>query len=452
MRETDADEAMRKKAAVIVSQSGGIKMKTALEYFDIYPKVLCTEREAVVTIRSLGEHVAFDLETDYRVKLVPMNATLINCPWEQYEKIPARQKEGKLLFTCCLEKEGQYALLLQKRGENWENCCELRLYALCPDFFRLRPYRGDMHCHTCRSDGMEGPSIVAANYRKAGFDFLSITDHGQYEPSLEAIRAYEKIPMSFCLFPGEEVHPPKNNCHTVHFGGSYSVNEIFRKEPERYEREVDELVDALHVPGNLNAREYASLVWVYRQIRKAGGLAIMAHPCWIQEEAYHISREMYRYLLETHPFDALELTCGQSLEENQQQVSLWQQMREEGNAVPVVGSSDSHGTVNSQWFGLSKMIVLSEECSKDAILKAVKERQVVVLEQYHGETFPRVYGENRALEFVLFLLAEFMPLHDELCFEEGRLMKAYVCGDRQAGEELRRIGMRTWGLFDKYWA
>ena len=45
-----------------------------------------------------------------------------------------------------------------------------------------------------------------------------------------------------------------------------------------------------------------------------------------------------------------------------------------------------------------------------------------------------------------------MPLHDELCFEEGRLMKAYACGDQEAGEELRRIGKRTDFLTEKYWA
>ena len=263
-------------------------MKTVLEYYDIYPKVLCTEREAAVTIQPLGEHVAPDPRADYQVKLIPMNATLINLPEREYERISVKQEEGKLQFTCCLKSEGPYALVLQKKKETWEDCCELRLYALCPDFFKLRPYRGDMHCHTCRSDGVEGPAIVAANYRKAGFDFLSITDHGQYEPSLEAIHTYEAIPMSFRLFPGEEVHPPKNNCHTVHFGGSYSVNEIFRNDPERYEKEVDALMDTLQVPEGLNAREYASLVWVYQQIRQAGGLAIMAHPCWIQEEAYHI--------------------------------------------------------------------------------------------------------------------------------------------------------------------
>ena len=145
-----------------------------------------------------------------------------------------------------------------------------------------------------------------------------------------------------------------------------------------------------------------------------------------------------RFPLKAHPFGALELTCGQSPEEK--------------NVVPIVGSSNSHGTVNSQWFGLSKMIVLSKTCGREDIIDAVKNRRVVVLEQYHGEGLPHVYGENRALEFVLFLLNEYLPLHDELCFEEGRLMKAYACGDKASGEALRKIGMRTEKLFEKYWA
>jgi len=428
-------------------------MKTVLEYYDIFPKVLSTESKSVVTIRALGEHVAFEGAGKYRIKLVPMNDRLLHLQEHDCQMADVVYKDGALHFSCHLSGEQQYAVLLQKQeGEIWVLCCELRIYALHPDFFRLRPFRGDMHCHPCRSDGAEGPAIVAANYRKAGFDFLSVTDHGQYGPSLEAIRAYEAIPMSFRLFRGEEVHPPGNNSHTIHFGGDYSINDLFRKNPEQYEREVDFIEQELHIPPQVNTREYASLVWVYRKIREAGGMSVMAHPCWIQEEAYHISRTMYRYLLKTHPFDALELTCGQSLAENQLQVSLWQQMREEGCAVPVVGSSDSHGTVNSQWFGLSKMIVLAEKCEKDAIIAAVKERRVVVLEQYYNEEGPRVYGENRALEFVLFLLAEYMPLHDELCFEEGRLMKEYACGDREAGELLRQIGRRTEDLAEKYWA
>ena len=126
-------------------------------------------------------------------------------------------------------------------------------------------------------------------------------------------------------------------------------------------------------------------------------------------------------------------------------------MREEGHAVPVVGSSDSHGTVNSEWFGLSKMIVLAEGCSRESLIDAVKKRQTAVLEQYGGEKSPRVYGENRTVEYALFLLQEYMPLHDELCFEEGRLMKEYACGNEEAGRLLAQIGKRTEALSDKYW-
>lgn len=427
-------------------------MKTVLEYYDIYPKILCAEKTAVITIRALGTHAAFDKGKKYRARIIPMNETLLNMPQSEYYMAEAFHMENGIQFAWRFPSEQQYAVIVQeKEGEEWKNRCELRVYAVKPDYFRLRPYRGDMHCHTCRSDGKEGPEIVAANYRKAGFDFLCITDHGKYEPSLEAIHAFETLDLSFRLFPGEEVHPPQNNCHSIHFGGDYSVNEIFRQDPERYEKEVDIIEAGLDIPQGLNKREYASLLWVYREIRKANGMAVMAHPCWIQEDAYHIRRDMYQYLLQTQPFDALELTCGQSIEENQLQISLWQQMRKEGHAVPVVGSSDSHGTVNSEWFGLSKMIVLAEGCSRESLIDAVKKRQTAVLEQYGGEKSPRVYGENRTVEYALFLLQEYMPLHDELCFEEGRLMKEYACGNEEAGRLLAQIGKRTEALSDKYW-
>ena len=47
---------------------------------------------------------------------------------------------------------------------------------------------------------------MCANYRRDGFDFLAITDHGRYYPSLEAIEAYKNIPTGLKIFRGEEVH------------------------------------------------------------------------------------------------------------------------------------------------------------------------------------------------------------------------------------------------------
>ncbi|MDR1949791.1 MAG: hypothetical protein LBQ38_10395 [Spirochaetaceae bacterium] len=134
------------------------------------------------------------------------------------------------------------------------------------------------------------------------------------------------------------------------------------------------------------------------------------------------------------------------------QISLWQQKRAEGFAVPVVGSSDSHGTVNSPWFNISKMVVLAESCERDALIDAVRNSRAVVLEQYAGEELPRLYGIHRYTALVLFLLEEYFPLHDELCFEEGRLMKDYACGDKSAAALLSGLRGRCDRLLEKYWA
>jgi hypothetical protein len=157
-------------------------------------------------------------------------------------------------------------------------------------------------------------------------------------------------------------------------------------------------------------------------------------------------------MLKNVPFDAFELTSGQTQAENQMQISLWQQLRAEGRSVPVVGSSDSHGTEGpAAWFNISKMAVFAEDCGRDSIIGAVRDRRVVVMEQYSGEGLPRLYGEYRYTAFTLFLLEEYFPLHDELCVEEGRLMKEYACGDKGAAAPLGLLRGRCGALMRKCW-
>jgi hypothetical protein len=40
-----------------------------------------------------------------------------------------------------------------------------------------RFFRGNLHCHSDRSDGMRTPEAVAAAYRDAGYDFIALSDH-----------------------------------------------------------------------------------------------------------------------------------------------------------------------------------------------------------------------------------------------------------------------------------
>ena len=62
----------------------------------------------------------------------------------------------------------------------------------------------------------------------------------------------------------------------------------------------------------------------------------------------------------------------------------------------------------------------------------------------------RLVGDYRLVKYARFLLDEFTPLHNELCYEEGRLMRAYLAGEPDAAATLRQIHGRTERLFKKY--
>jgi predicted metal-dependent phosphoesterase TrpH len=44
-----------------------------------------------------------------------------------------------------------------------------------------RFFRGNLHCHSSRSDGLWGPEKVVAAYRGAGYDFVCLSDHFEEE-------------------------------------------------------------------------------------------------------------------------------------------------------------------------------------------------------------------------------------------------------------------------------
>lgn len=423
-------------------------MKTELEYYDVYPKVVKADSVTRICIQSLGRHVAFADGQPYTVQIIPMfeSKNYLN---KKYEEIEVAASQNSLAFAYCFKGEQPYNLRV-KRADGREDFT-MMIFSALPDLYELTPYMGDLHVHTHFSDGRESPEFVAAHYRKAGFDFLAITDHACYYPSLEAIAAYEGVEVDLALFPGEEVHTPHNNAHIVNFGGSFSVNELFQKDPEQVKREIDAIQSRLVIPEGVDAFSYASCCWAFDKIREGGGLAIFPHPHWIDRNAYHVSEKMIQLLFKNTPFDAFELIGGQTLTENMMQVARYFQARAEGMEFPIVGSSDSHGVINAEWFGVGKTIVFAKSNKKEDIISAVKAARSVALETYGGETHPRVYGSFRLVNYAEFLLNEYFPLHDDLCYEEGRLMKNHINNDPDAAATLASIKGRTAKLIDKYW-
>ena len=50
----------------------------------------------------------------------------------------------------------------------------------------------------------------------------------------------------------------------------------------------------------------------------------------------------------------------------------------------------------------------------------------------------RLVGDSRLVRYGCFLLKHFFPRHDELCYEEGRLMKQFARGTREEKEDAAR--------------
>ncbi|WP_310601913.1 PHP domain-containing protein [Anaerosporobacter sp.] len=422
-------------------------MKQVLEYYDIFPKVLLINHETTITIIPLGSHAAFTDSEEYSIMPVPMYERIDYYDGE-YPRFKVKPENGLLQFNVCFSMEQPVQLVIfNSSGERVE---VFKIYTLESDLYELTPYMGDLHVHTNRSDGKESPAFVAAYYRKAGFDFMTITDHAQYAPSLEAIECYKDAPIDLKIFPGEEIHMPGSVPHIVNFGGEASVNDYFNKDLDNFYKEIEELKQQLEIPEGIPINEYVRSVWAFQKIKEYHGLAIYPHPHWIDQYAYHNNYRLLCHLFETKPFDAFELIGGQTLEENQMQTAFYSEMKEKGHTVPVVGNSDSHGVIESEWFEIGKTVVLSKSNEKADIINAIKEFKSVALEKYNHEKKVRIYGPYRLVNYVDFLLQEYFPIHDDLCYEEGRLMKEYVNQKPETAKALASHQGATAKLIDKY--
>ena len=428
-----------------------LPIKRESYFYDVYPRVVLTERETKITIRPIDAHVAFSSDAVYTIRVIPLTADIYSRSKPVFYETQALPKDGAIEFCCAFCGEQEHSIRIFKDGSE-TLLLKTSVYSVYSDLYMRTPLLGDFHVHTCYSDGVESPEFVAAMYRQAGFDFISITDHGRMDASRRAISFYKGVPLDFRLYPGEEVHSPHNHVHIVHFGGECSVNEQclteIAKNPwenpgkEEWNRETEALAQTFSdLPEGVDPFIHASCLRVIERIHEAKGMAILCHPFWLAD-VHNVTDSMTRMYLENHYADAFELIGGQTNHENMLQIALYQQLLSEGCRIPVVGNSDSHGTVDRVYFDGMKTIVFAKENAKDDIIEAVRHEYSVAMDEYPGEE-PRFYAAFRMVRYALFLYEHYFPLHAELCFEEGRLMRALVAGDSDAAARLAACSGQT---------
>lgn len=444
-------------------------MKKELFDYDVYPKVFLVREPVSIHVKPLGEHVAF--QGEYNVEIMSLeNGIPKKYPWRDnlsVQKVSV-EENGNIRIQHVFQKESEYLLRILK--ENEEIAC-INVYALEEDMRGRYPYRGDLHIHTSGSDGKQSPAIAVANYRKNGYDFMVISDHRRYYPSLEAIDAYKDVPHEMNIVYGEEIHLPDNDVHIVNFGGKYSVNGLWDASAqnqesrrravidnpppvltlEQYKAEVEALIPELHIPEEIDQFTYACCVWIFNHIRNGEGLGIFCHPYWVARGVYQVPESLCEYMTKTHPFDAFEVLGGvRYFQQNGLQAIRYYEDRAKGIKYPIVGSTDSHNSVPelSDAALIASTFVFAAENERSALISAIKEEYTVAVDTISEEY--RLVGDMRLVKYARFLLDEFTPLHDELCFEEGRLMKSYATGDQEAAEGLKFIYGRMEKMYDKY--
>jgi hypothetical protein len=419
-------------------------------YYDVFPRIVRAGSVQIVTIRPLFGHVQFQPGQVYQLSLIPCEGVAGRVGWVEPQRFALAAQDGVLRVPCTFDGEQEYVLALELPDK--KPAVDFRLFALEPDLFVRRPFKGDFHLHTCYSDGVESPAYVAASCRKIGLDFMAITDHHIYAPSLEAMRVFSEVETGLRIYPGEEVHPPDNCVHVLNFGGAFSVNELFRS--DAYLNEVKAIEAELDLPEGVDRYPYASCVWCYQQIRAGGGLGVFCHPYWFYHQRYDVPQYLTSLLLERQPFDALELIGGYhrfEIESNTLQVARYHEERAAGKRIPIVGVSDSHGCETGSLFGWYYTVAFSPSSDLPDLVSNIKDLYSVAVEALPGEP-ARAFGPFRLVRYTQFLLRELFPAHDDLCREEGRLMLAHAAGDARAAAQIVALKSRTTKYYDHCWA
>lgn len=436
--------------------------------FEMLPKFVPVGEETEIRIRSLDGDARFAEGAAFWLRVMPME--WLGSPWSEVHA-PAseiRVENGVLRFRHVFREEQEHIVELKAAGGPKSDPAlglhvdsspiDLRIYALDADLFARRPLKGDIHMHSFRSDGRESPAFVAASCRRIGLDFMAVTDHGRYAPSIEAQDAFRDMPVDLMICRGEEVHPPENPVHMIHFGGGESINDTMRADPARYAREVGELEAELSGEPLLSDPEVrrmaASCRWVFDRIRACGGLGVFCHPYWKVDEGYHIPGALVTWMFRSQPYDAFELIGGYHRHEadsNTLQVARYGEERAQGRRIPVVGVSDAHGCAASPLFGWYHTIAWAEAPTLEAVQRAIRGEWSVAVEAMPGEV-PRAYGPFRLVKLALFLLREVFPMHDDRCATEGDAMLAHLRGEPDAYARLEQLQGGVRRMMERLWA
>ncbi|MFI6206973.1 CehA/McbA family metallohydrolase [Streptomyces sp. NPDC051041] len=208
-------------------------------------------------------------------------------------------------------------------------------------------YRGDCHLHSWFSDGRRTPAEIGALARAAGLDFVNTSEHNTHAGHAHwADVAGDDL----LVLLGEEV--TTRNGHLVALGtdpGTF-VDWRYRARDNRFGRFA-------------------------RQIRRAGGLVVPAHP--------HATCIGCNWKFGFGEADAVEVWNGPWTPDDEVALADWDGMlvaavREGRDWIPAMGSSDAHRDPDA--VGHPQTVVLADDLTRRAIQEGIRAGRSYVAE------------------------------------------------------------------------
>ncbi|MBT2415371.1 PHP domain-containing protein [Streptomyces sp. ISL-12] len=208
-------------------------------------------------------------------------------------------------------------------------------------------YRGDCHLHSWYSDGRRTPAEIAALARAAGLDFINSSEHNTHSAHAHWADAAGD---DLLVMVGEEV--TTRNGHVVAVGtdpGTF-VDWRYRARDNRFGRFA-------------------------RQIRRAGGLVVPAHP--------HATCIGCNWKFGFDEADAVEVWNGSYSPEDEVALADWDGMlvasvRDGRGWIPAMGSSDAHRDPDP--VGTPQTVVLADDLTRRAIQEGIRAGRSYVAE------------------------------------------------------------------------
>lgn len=207
--------------------------------------------------------------------------------------------------------------------------------------------KGNIHSHTTRTDGLCPPDQQIRDYRRQGYDFLSITDHNVIDS--HQLAGEEDI----CMIPGWErdIRHTPDNTKCIHVIG------LVAAPAEDTETRVERRYECLEIPDQQ----------LLDEMRRDGQFVVLAHPFWSRMTPAEVEA-----LNGFHAIEVFNTGCERLMHAGRADL-YWDLLLQSGRKVWGVACDDTHGkTAKSDRFG-GWVMVRTEERSPQAILNAMEQ-------------------------------------------------------------------------------